>query len=88
MLRVAVAVCLCCSLSGCWFVFIPGSLIQSASDAVTGAEGQHCVAASTKIGDKLRDPASGRTAIVKSLSGSSSRCTDQAMPVRALVEFT
>jgi hypothetical protein len=38
-IRLAVICALCAQLSGCFFVFIPGALIQKVSDSVTGAEG-------------------------------------------------
>lgn len=80
------ALAVCTQLSGCWFVFIPGSLIAKASDAVTGAEGDHCVGSAVKVGDRTRS-ASGQVAVVKSLSGTSVRCTNPEQPIRALVAF-
>lgn len=73
-------------LQGCWFVFIPGSAIGAVSDSFTGAEGSHCVGANAKIGDAIRLPGGGR-ATVKSLSGTSVRCTNPEMPIRALLAF-
>lgn len=73
-------------LQGCFFVFIPGSVISGISDSVTGAEGTHCVGANAKVGDTIRLPGDGR-ATVKSLSGTSVRCTNPEMPIRALLEF-
>lgn len=69
-------------LQGCWFVFIPGSLIEAAADGITGAEGQHCVNSEAKVGDtiKLTD---GTNWKVLSLSGTSNRCRNPAHPVRA-----
>lgn len=72
-------------LGGCWFVFIPGSLIQRASDGITGAEGDHCVPSSAKVGDRIRLPYNGSGTIV-SLSGTSIRCTEPERPIRARVE--
>lgn len=74
-------------LSGCFFVFIPGSLIQKVSDGITGAEGDHCVNSSAKVGDKLTAP-DGRIGEVKTLSGTSTRCTDPNRPIRARIEFS
>lgn len=74
-------------LSGCFFVFIPGSLIQKASDSITGAEGDHCVHSGAKVGDKLTAP-DGRVGEVKSLSGTSVRCGDANKPIRARIEFS
>lgn len=69
-------------LSGCWFVFIPGSLIQKASDGITGSEGEHCVGRVAKIGDQIKLP-DGGIGVVQSLSGTSVRCTNETMPIRA-----
>lgn len=71
-------------LQGCWFVFIPGSVISAASDAVTGAEGNNCVPETAKVGTRITVP-NQPTGIVKSLSGKSSRCTDPRFPIRALL---
>ena len=76
------ALSLCASLSGCFFVFIPGSVMQKVSDGITGAEGEHCVSRAAKVGDKIRLP-DGKTATVQSLSGTSVRCTNESMPIRA-----
>ena len=71
-------------LGGCWFVFIPGALIQAASDSITGASGEHCVGNAAYVGQtiKLTD---GHTGTVKSVSGVSSRCQDPTYPVRASI---
>ena len=69
-------------LTGCFFVFIPGSLIQKVSDGMTGAEGEHCVSRAAKVGDRINLPG-GKYATVQSLSGTSVRCTNQEMPIRA-----
>lgn len=74
------------SLQGCWFIYIPGSVTGAVSDAITGAEGSHCVGANAKVGDIIRLPGGGR-ATVKSLSGTSMRCTNPEHPIRALVAF-
>jgi hypothetical protein len=69
-------------ISGCFFVFIPGSLIQKVSDGVTGAEGEHCVSRLAKVGDRIGLPG-GKVGTVQSLSGTSVRCTNETMPIRA-----
>lgn len=86
MLRLARLFCiagLCAALQGCWFVFIPGSVISSASDSLTGAEGTHCVGEASKVGDRI--VIAGRYYTVKSLSGTSSRCREAIYPIRALL---
>ena len=75
LLKLAAALALCAQLSGCWFIFIPGSLIAKASDAVTGDRGEHCGPEGVKIGDRFGSQT------VKSVSGKSSRCPDRN-PVR------
>lgn len=72
-------------LSGCWFVFIPGSVIGAVSDSITGAEGSHCVSSAAKVGDRIAMPFGGAGEI-KSLSGASVRCTDPQRPIRARIE--
>lgn len=72
------------SLQGCWFVFIPGSLIDSTTDAITGAEGNNCLPESAAVGMRVLVP-DQPPVIVKSLSGKSSRCKDPRYPIRALV---
>lgn len=81
--RLAAIACLAASLQGCWFVFIPGSVMNAAGDAITGAEGKHCVATNAKVGDRIT--ISGQNYTVKSLSGTSSRCEQAIYPVRALL---
>lgn len=72
-------------LSGCFFLFIPGSLIQKASDGITGAEGDHCVPSSAKVGGRISMPFGG-SGEIKSLSGTSVRCSDPQRPIRARIE--
>lgn len=83
-MKLALLIAAMLSLQGCFFVFIPGSLINRASDSMTGAEGSHCVSTSAKIGDTIHLQGGG-AGTVKSLSGTSSRCTTQEYPIRALL---
>jgi hypothetical protein len=71
----------CALLHGCFFFVIP---IGAISDAMTGAHGSNCVAASVQVGDTVRFP-DGTLGMVTSLSGTSSRCTDSQHPIRAEV---
>lgn len=73
-------------LTGCFFVYIPGSVTSALSDSITGTEGNNCVGAAAKVGDRVRTPGGG-WATVKTLSGTSMRCADPAMPIRALLSF-
>jgi len=75
------------SLQGCWFIYIPGSVTGTISDSITGAEGSNCVSANAKVGDTVRMPGGGRGTI-KSLSGTSVRCTNPELPIRALLVFS
>jgi len=68
------------------FIFVPGSVTRGIRDAITGSEGENCVGTSAKVGDVLTSP-TGNTAIVKSLSGTSSICQDPHLPIRARLEF-
>lgn len=70
------------SLQGCWFVFIPGSVMGAVSDGITGAKGQHCVGANAKAGDLVKMP-DGSVWKVVSTSGTSTRCQDSRIPIRA-----
>lgn len=81
--RLAVIACLAASLQGCFFVFIPGSVMAAASDKITGSEGDHCVAESAKVGDRIT--INGQNYTVKSLSGTSTRCQQAIYPIRALL---
>ena len=63
------------------FIWLP---VGAIADALSGAEGTHCVAESIKVGDAVNS--SGQRMKVKSLSGTSSRCTDSSKPIRALLE--
>lgn len=71
------------TLHGC-VVYIPGGVTGPVSDSMTGAEGGHCVAETTKVGDKVT-LTGGAIGTVKSLSGTSTRCKDPQSPIRALV---
>ena len=71
------------SLQGC-LVFIPGQLIDRVSDGITGAVGEHCVSATAKVGDRVRMPYNG-VGVVKELSGTSIKCTNPELPIRALI---
>lgn len=69
-------------LSGCFFVFIPGALIQKVSDGITGAEGEHCIGRNAKVGDLLKSD-DGKIFKVLSVSGTSTRCNNPERPIRA-----
>jgi hypothetical protein len=79
----AIIVGLCLSLQGCFWFFIwtPGM-----SDALTGAEGEHCVGDNAYVGQKIK-LADGRVGTVEKLSGISSRCQTPAWPIRAKLSF-
>lgn len=69
-------------LQGCWFVFIPGSVVQAVTDGITGAEGNHCVTAFAKVGDRI-NLTDGTPWKVESLSGTSIKCQHPSFPIRA-----
>lgn len=71
-------------LSGCWFIYIPGSTVSAVSDSFTGAEGEHCVPETAKVGDRIK-LTDGDKGMIKSLSGTSKRCRNKAFPIRALL---
>ena len=70
-----------------FFFFIPGAATRAIGDAITGAKGDICVKDTAKVGDILTSN-SGNTAKVISTSGTSSMCTNPAIPIRAELEFT
>jgi hypothetical protein len=82
VVRFVILALACATLTGCFFFVIPGSVTSSISDAITGAHGSNCVATTVKVGDRVR-MANGSIGMVKSLSGTSSRCTDAERPIRA-----
>lgn len=83
-MRILIAIGMCLTLNGCWFVFIPGSVIQSIGDGLSGQFGDACIPASLKVGDTINFP-DGTPGTVKRISGPSSRCTNPNKPVRAEV---
>lgn len=84
MRKIVLISTLALSLQGCWFVFIPGSVIDATADAFTGAEGTSCVPEAAVVGTKIL-VAGQSPGTVKSLSGKSIRCKDPRFPIRALV---
>ena len=84
-MRLVLAMLMCTQLSGCWFVFIPASLMQKASDIVTRSEGEHCVSRETAVGQTIKLD-TGQSMVVRSLSGTSSICQRPEYPIRAKLE--
>lgn len=85
VLRLAAVAPALLALQGCFFVWIPGSLISKAGDAITGSKGEHCVGKAAKVGDIITLPGNGRGRVV-SLSGTSSRCNSN-YPIRAELDL-
>ena len=67
-----------------FFFFLPGSVTGAISDAITGSEGENCVGPNAKVGDNIHLP-NGDIKSIKSLSGTSVRCTNPTHPIRALL---
>ncbi len=65
-----------------FFIYLPGSVTGKIADTFTGAKGENCVGKSVKVGDTINVPGTGQR-VVRSLSGTSSRCTNSALPIRA-----
>jgi putative oligomerization/nucleic acid binding protein len=83
----ALLVALAPATASAWFFFyLPGSVSGAISDKLTGAEGDNCVGPSAKVGDRITVPGRG-TGTIKSLSGTSVRCTTSEYPIRALLDF-
>lgn len=70
-----------------FFFFLPGSVTGAVTDKLTGAEGDNCVGPYAQVGDRITVPGKG-TGTIRSLSGTSIRCTTNAYPIRALIDFT
>jgi hypothetical protein len=83
-MRALIALTLPFALGGCFFVYIPGSVVTGATDALTGQHGNYCVPAAAKLGDRIRLP-DGSYGIVEKLEGTSYRCKNEAKPIRARV---
>ena len=84
--RLLIAALLPLLLSGCWFVFIPGSVTSAISDSITGDKGEHCVSRGAAPGDTVRMPGGGQARVL-SLSGESIRCSQPEHPIRAELAF-
>jgi len=84
---VIILFCFSQNANAVFFFFIPGSVTRGVADSISGAKGNICVKEVTKVGDVLPSVA-GNTMKILSLSGSSTMCTNPALPIRADVEFT
>jgi len=67
-----------------FFFFLPTGAI---ADAITGSKGDICIKEGSKEGDVSTSEA-GNTMKIISTSGTSSRCQNPLLPIRAEVEFT
>lgn len=83
--KLALTLFACTQLSGCFFIFIPGSVIDKGTDLVTGNRGEHCIGEVSKVGDRIR--IAGRDYTVMQLEGSSRRCQNPAFPQRAVLRY-
>ncbi|WP_152555801.1 SHOCT domain-containing protein [Ferriphaselus sp. R-1] len=75
------------SANAWFFFFLPSSVTNKISDAITSAEGENCVGSNAKIGDAIR-LSTGAVGIIKSLSGTSVRCAQPEYPIRASLDFS
>lgn len=71
-------------LGGCFFIYLPGSVVGGISDTLTGSFGNQCVGALVKVGDKVTG--NGARGTVIRISGESVRCSSPT-PIRAEVVF-
>lgn len=83
MIRILAAASAAMLLSGCWFVYIPGSVISAVGDTLTGSFGESCIGPHVKVGDRVNMPAGGQGKVSR-ISGPHSRCSG-ATPIRAEV---
>lgn len=80
MLRLIAICAMTFSLSGCFFVMIPGPAIDALRDGIHGTHGRYCVSQSAQVGDTLRLP-DGGVGVVSQLEGPSRRCR-YSRPIR------
>lgn len=73
-------------LSGCFFFYVPGSVIDSIGDSISGDVGNLCVPSTSYVGQRITAP-NGKVGTVTKLEGTSRRCTQESLPIRAVVEF-
>lgn len=78
-MRGLLVVALALSLQGCFFIWIPGSLIDSAVHGGT----PYCVGEHTKVGDTI-SLIEGGSVVIKKLKGHSSRCKTRELPILAV----
>ena len=65
-------------ISGWFCVYIPAGLFQS---------GNSCIGESSMVGQRIRNPQTGKVGVVKELHGRSDRCQASATPILATVDF-
>jgi hypothetical protein len=82
-MKTITALLLTLPLSGCWFIYIPGSAIDAVADGLSGAKGNGCVQEYMQVGGRVRMP-NGGMGTVKYIDGPSYRCSSLT-PIRALV---
>lgn len=75
-------------LSGCFFVYVPGSVTTSVNDALTGEHGRYCVAREAKVGDRIHLPDGGVGVITALTSNGHSFACKPKRPIRAEIERT
>ena len=85
-MRLLAVLLLCAPLSGCWFVYIPGSFLDAVGDGISGSFGNACIGSTAVVGGKVRTPGGG-TATVDKISGTSVRCKEPSTPIRAQVTY-
>lgn len=85
-MRLLIVLLMIFPLSGCWFIFIPGSAIDALGDSISGHSGNTCVSSTAYIGQQITMP-DGSVGVVTKLEGESRRCANPSLPIRAVVEF-
>lgn len=81
-MRYLIVLLLLFPLSGCWFIYIPGSMFQRQAP-----DGNTCIQAGYFEGDRIKHAESGRIGIVKKRYGESPRCAQATYPILADVEY-
>ena len=84
--RLIVVAALVMPLGGCFFFYIPGSVIESIGDSLSGTTGKNCVSESSSVGSPVK-MSDGRIGKIQKIEGISGRCQNPALPIRAVVSF-
>ena len=81
LMMFGVLICLCVSLSGCFFLFLPTGLIRQALQ-----EKRYCVNTSQQVGNRVA-LADGRVGTITEIVGPYSGCKEVSRPIAVLLKL-